>query len=224
MTNRPTREYRAIASASAPSYGVLEADLSPIRFRAYVARCGEEHQLLVQGEADLPDEAILHGACLFASTKRPAERYVLRGVPLPVREGKFAGLLLHFPSAPRPGRYTVRVRFVPDKQPPSLRAALSDVEEWSVEAEIVVDPPAVVGPIREKRLAWEVECLASELARIEDQLEMASRLLEQARSDSQRDTWRLEVLLLHDLAVLYGRRLSEREGELANIRTSLASA
>lgn len=224
MTNHPTREYRAIASASAPSHGVLEADLSPIRFRAYVATRGEEHHLLVQGEADLPDDAILHVACLFASTKRPAERYVLRGLPLPVNDGQFAGLLLCFPGAPRPGRYTVRVKYVPDKQPPLLRAALSEVDEWSVAAEIVVDPPSVGGPIREKRLAWEVECLASELARIEDQLEMASRLLEQARSDSQRDTWRLEVLLLHDLAVLYGRRLSEREGELANVRSSAVSA
>lgn len=224
MTNRPTRDYRAIASISAPAHSVLDADLSLIRFRAYVATRGEEHHLLLQGEADLPDEAVLHAACLFAATKRPAERYVLRGVPLVVREGKFAGVLLPFPGVPRPGRYTVRVKFIPDKQPQHLRVALADIDEWSIEAEIVVDPPSIGGPIREKRLAWEVECLASELARIEDQLEMASRLLEQARSDSQRETWRLEVLLLHDLAVLYGRRLSEREEELRNARTSVASA
>lgn len=222
MANADVLEYRAVMSATAPSHGLPEADLSPIRFRAYVATRGEEHHLLVQGEADLPEGAVLHVACLFASTKRPAERYVLRGVPLVVREGRFAGLLLQFPSAPRPGRYIVRARFAPEKQTPHLRAIAEEIEEWSVAAEIVVDSPSVGGPIREKRLAWEVESTAIELAHIEDQLEMASRLLEQARSDSQREIWRLEVLLLHDLAVLYGRRLSEKEAELAAFRTHCA--
>lgn len=218
------QEYRAVASASAPSFGLLEGDLSPIRFRAYVARRGEEHHLLVQGEADLPDDAILSVACLFASAKRPQEKYVLRGIPMPARGGQFAGLLLRFTGAPRPGLYTVRVTFSPLKQPSSLRAALADRDEWCTAAEIAVDPPAATAPIREKRLSWQVECLAAELARLEDQLEMASRLLEEARTDEQRETWRLEVLLLHDLAIIYGRRLSAAEEELRNAGTSRATA
>lgn len=219
MSNAKAREYRAVASASAPSHAVLEADLSPIRFRAYVVKRDEAHHLLVQGEAELPEGVVLHVACLFASTKRPAERYVLRGVPVTVAEGRFSSLLLQFPSAPRPGTYIVRVKFSPEKQPPHLRGDVFDLEEWSVAAEIVVDPPSAGGPARERRLAWEVESLAAELARIEEQLETAASLLEQARSDSQRETWRLEVLLLHDLAVLYGRRLALKEEELNGVRT-----
>lgn len=215
-------ELRAVASAEAPSFGLLEADLSPIRFRAYIARRGEQHHLLVQGKAGLPDDAILHIACLFASTKRPYERYVLRGLPLPVREGQFAGILLNFPTTPRPGHYTVRVKFSPDKQP--ARLCGSRDEEWCAAAEIVVEGPSTTGSLREKRLAWQIECLAAELAHIEEQLEVTSRVLEEARSASQQENWRLEVLLLHDLAVIYGRRLADLERDLETARSaSLAS-
>ncbi len=212
-------ELRAIASAEAPCFGLLEADLSPIRFRIYIARCGDQHHLLVQGKAVLPDDTILHVACLFASTKQPYERYVLRGLPLPVREGQFAGILLNFPSAPRAGHYTVRVKFAPDKQPALPVGALQE-EEWCAAAEIVVEAPTAIGSLREKRIAWQIEYLAAELAHIEDQLEVASRVLEEARSESQQQNWRLEVLLLHDLAVIYGRRLADLERDLETARSA----
>lgn len=217
MSSTNVYEYRAIASASAPSHSVAEADFSPIRFRAYIAMRGAEHDLLVQGDCGLPDESVLHAECVFASPERSTEQYVLRDVSMTVKAGRFAGLLFRFPGAPRPGAYIVRVKFLPEQQPVDLPAIAAGLDEWCVAAEIVIDPPSSDGPIRKKRLAWEIGYLAAELAHIEDQLDMATRLLDQARSDAQRDAWRLEVLLLHDLATLYGRRLADRERELDNV-------